>query len=65
MLVHQGLGLVGRTPFCNRDQTLARRHDAAHRLVKIGFETRIAIGDNAHYFAVFDHRQTGNAVVAS
>ena len=36
-----------RRAFAHGDQALARRHDRAHRLVELGLEAQVAVGDDA------------------
>ena len=64
MFADQFLGIVDAGFLVDRDQTLARRHDQFHRLVEIGFESQVAVGDDTHYLArLVDHRQPGNAML--
>jgi len=58
MLVHQGFGLLGRTAFHDRDQPFARGHDGPHRLIEVGLEARVAVGDDADHHTVLHHWQT-------
>jgi hypothetical protein len=64
MLVHQGLGFLGRAAFADRDEPVARCHDVAYRLIQVGLETGVPVGDDAHHDAVIHHRQAGNAIAA-
>ena len=60
----QLLGILDTGPLLDRDQALARSHDRPDRLVEVGFEAQIAVGDDAdHLPRPVDHGQTGNAVL--
>src|SRR5690606_2207256 len=61
VLVHQCLGLVQAGTFLDRDQSLARRHDAADGLVQALLEAQVAVGDDTDHLAAFHDRQTRNA----
>ena len=61
VLVHQQLGPLRIGAFAHGNQALSRRHDGADRLVQIGFETQVAVGDDAHHALAFDNRQAGKA----
>jgi hypothetical protein len=62
--VHQGLGLIRIAAFLDSDEALARRHDVAYRLVQIGFEAEVAVGDDADDLGSLDHGQAGKPVLA-
>ena len=64
VLVHQRHCILAGCTFAHGDQFGARRHDVFDGLPEIGFETQIAIGDNAdHPPARIDHRQPRNLVL--
>ena len=64
VLVHQRLRLLERGALAHGHQSLARRHDVAHRLIEIGLEAQVAVGDDADHALAFDHRQPGDLVGA-
>jgi len=64
VLVQQRQGLFAAGAFLDRYQPFLRRHDVGHRLVELGFEAQVAIGDDADHLAAIDHRQAGNALAA-
>jgi hypothetical protein len=56
--------LAGRA-FAHRDQLLLRRHDRLDRLVELGLEAQVAVGNDAdHLPAVLHHREAGDLVLA-
>ena len=64
VLADQFLGIVYAGAFLDRDEALARRHDGLDRLIEIGFETQVAVGNDTHHLArPINHRQTGNLVL--
>jgi len=63
MAVHQRLRFGERRAFLDRHETLARRHDVAHRLVETLLETQVAVGDDADQLRALDHREARNAVL--
>jgi hypothetical protein len=60
--VHQRLGALEIGSFGNRHELLALGHDARRRLVEIGLEPKIAIGDDSDDALAVDDRQSGNAM---
>ncbi len=63
VLVHQGFGLLQAVVFGYGDQTLSWGHDVGNRLVQFGFETQVAVRDNANHLAILDNRQARNFVL--
>ena len=63
VLVHERLAVFKRGAFIHRHQTLARRHDFAHRRIQACLETQIAVGHDAHDARAFQHRKTRHAVL--
>ena len=62
--VHERHGLVAGRTLAHRHQTIARRHDVANRLVEIGLEPEVAVGDDAHHAPrLVDHRQSADLVL--
>jgi len=61
--VHQRLGLGERRAFLDGHEALARRHDAAHRLVQTLLETQVAVGHDTDQLRAFHHRKAGNAML--
>jgi len=55
VLVEQVLDLLAGRPFTDRHQPLARRHDAAHRLVHAGLEAQVAVGHDAGQSVAVEH----------
>ena len=64
VLVHQRLGVFQSCPLLHRDQPVAWRHDAAHRLVEIGLEAQVAIGHNPDNLSPLYDRESGDLVGA-
>ncbi len=65
VLVHQLHRFLARRAFAHRDQLLLRRHDVLHRLVELGLEAQVAVGDDADDLAaVLHHREAGDLVAA-
>ena len=64
VLVHELLGVFGAGALAHGDQALLRRHDVAHRLVQLGLEAQVTVGDDAHHLAPLDHRQAGDVMLA-
>jgi hypothetical protein len=64
MAVHKRLGFGERRAFLDGDETIARRHDVAHRFVQTLFEAQVAVGDDADQLRPFDNRETRNAMLA-
>src|SRR5436190_581330 len=64
MLVHELHRLGPARPLAHGDELLLRRHDVLHRLVELGLEPEIAVGDDADDLAaVLEHRKTGDLVL--
>ena len=64
MLVHELHRLFPGGALAHRHQALARRHDVLDRLVELGLESEIAVGDDAHDLARgADDRQARNLVL--
>ena len=54
-------GVLDAGAFLYRDQALARGHDRLYRLIEIGLEAQVAIGDDPHHFpGLVEHRQFGD-----
>src|SRR4051812_5427647 len=65
VLVHELDGVLAARALAHGDELLLRRHDVLHRLVEVGLEAQVAVGDDAdHFAAVLQHREAGNLVRA-
>src|SRR3954469_10864902 len=65
VLVHELDRVLPARTFAHGDELLLRRHDVLHRLVEVGLEAQVAVGDDAdHLAAVLHHREAGNPVRA-
>gem|GEM_PF-4526464 len=64
MLVDHRLAFLDGGPFGNGHQPTLRRHDVAHRLVEIGFETQVAVGHDADDDTAVEHRHARDLVQA-
>ena len=64
MIVHHIARFINARAHRHSDQALARRHNGRHRLVEAFFKTQIAVGYQAHHFAVFHHRQARHFALA-
>ena len=62
VLVHEPHGFLERRALFHRHQAIARGHDVAHRLIEIGLEAQIAVGDDADHALAFDDGQSGDLV---
>ena len=63
--VHQLHGLFPAGAFLHGHQALPGGHDVRHRLVQVGLEAQIPVGDDANHLArLVHHRQTGNLALA-
>ena len=62
MLANQRLAFFNRSPFLDCNQALARSHDVTNGLIKIGFETQVAIGYDANDHLAFYYGKAGNLV---
>jgi hypothetical protein len=62
MAVHQLLRGLEVGPLGHRDQLVARRHDRGDRLVELGLEAQVAVGDDADDALALDDRQPAEAV---
>ena len=64
VLVQQAAGLFGRHAFAHGDQIFLG-HQLGHRLLAIGGEADIAVGENADQLAIpaLDHRNAGDAML--
>ena len=49
VLVHERQRFFARRAFAHGDELLARRHDVPDRLVELGLEPQIAVGDDADH----------------
>ena len=63
VLVHQRLCFLGGTALLHRDQAIAFRHDVGHRLVEVGLEAQVAVGDDTDDGLAVEYRQAGNPVL--
>src|SRR3954465_11800997 len=65
VLVHELDGVLAARALAHGDELLLRRHDVLHRLVEVGLEAQVAVGDDAdHFSAVLHHREAGDLVRA-
>jgi CBS domain-containing protein len=48
----------------HRHELVARRHDVLHRLVEVGLEAQVAVGDDADDALAVEHRQARDVVLA-
>ena len=64
VLVHQRLRELELGALGHGDQAVALGHDVGHRLVEIGLEAQVAVGDDADDFLAVDHRQAGDPVLS-
>jgi hypothetical protein len=60
--MHQRLGHLELGALGHRDQAITLRHDVGHRLVEIGLEARVAVGDDTDDALAVDHGQPGDPV---
>src|SRR5690606_8722806 len=64
VLVHERLGFFERGAFVHGHQPFLRGHDFAQGQIEAVFETQVAVGDDTHQLAAFDHGQARNAMGA-
>ena len=63
VLVHELHRLVPAGAIAHRDQLALRRHDRLHRLVELGFEAQVAVGNDADHLPGLDHREARDLVL--
>ena len=63
MPMHEPLGHFDLGAFRHGHQAVALGHDVGDRLVEVGLEPEVAIGDDADHATAFDHRKSGDAVL--
>jgi hypothetical protein len=63
MSMHQLLGILQLGAFGYGHQPVALGHDLGDRLVEVGLEPEVAVGDDADDLPAVDNRQPGNLVL--
>ena len=62
VLVQQALYLLGTGALLDRDQLVPGGHDLRDELLRVGLETHVPTGDDAHQVLAVQHRHPGDAV---